>query len=80
MPAFVFSVFDVFNEPCGCSGIEVEVPGLGTFRVYESVCFGKVDYASKEEPIVVFLRDETQVDQRGSDGEAKSGHEGPFLN
>lgn len=63
-----------FELPCGCSGFEVDTPGIGSFRVYEHVCFGESKSVSKEEPAIVFIREQTQMDLSGSDREAESGY------
>lgn len=80
MDMFVMAIFTMFHETCGCAGYEVDVPGFGLFRVYEATCEGEYSGATKENPILVLVRDEAPLDLGGSHGKTKSGHEGPFLN
>lgn len=74
MDVFLFCIYSEFDEPCGCKGRKVDVPGVGQFWLYERICVGANRDASKENPVVVFLGDKAPVDLSRSDSEAESGY------
>jgi len=74
MIEYVASILYTFHLTCGCKGQKLVVPGLGRIFIFESTCVEEDFDVSKENPIVVFKRDETPMDFDRPDSEAKSGY------
>jgi hypothetical protein len=68
------AVVSKYQLECGCSGWEADIPGIGMIRGYESVCYGGTEVASKEDPIILFIREEAPMDLNRSDSQAESGY------
>lgn len=77
MTEFVYGLLTEFDLPCGCRGYKLIVPEVASFWVYERTCIHGTEEVNRNDPEIVYRREETSVDLGGFDGQPDGGHEIP---